>query len=324
MSTALIIAPKKYASAFETNVQGVPLAFSVRWMEGGTTALAADLDMTHPAAPAAVQSLNALGFTVLLPGGMVSSEAEGADERSWEGVPVAPATFSPDRRLTLTAIQAGWDVEDLIGTSRGGHADAKGGRSILAGLTLVELALSAPPREWPTKRATLYPWQVSGWSPPTPSWKPQKLPQKPEGGVRYVAHAYVPSAKPAEVPAPAPAPVAPAPVAPAPVAPVEATPVAAPAPEAEVSMVAPATGPSDLMKDLLDAQTAGGERGQAASALLLANHPRMGEAIQVARELMAARPDAPAEQFKSAMTRQLGRGVFPPELVAPLVTFLRG
>lgn len=325
MAHALVIAPsKKHQSPFETHVAGIPLRFAFRVREDGSAPLSAELDLEEPNAPAAIQSLRALRFDVLLPSGMAAAEGGGdAEVVDWSEVAVVPAKVRPDARSALAALQAGWDLEDLVGTGRGGAVTASGGLSLLTGLSLLELSLTVPPRDWPQRRATLYPWQIEGWAQPTQSWKPPTLPAKSDKGLRYLCYAQGypapvgPKVEKAQEPKPAPVPVH---------ADVEAPQAVAPAPTPS----SPAPAESGASEDdtafsgkLRAAIQAGGDVAQAAQALLEAHHASTPAAFKVVVETLAARPDAPESQIKSAVTRVLGRDTFPAVLVPHLITLAR-
>lgn len=198
-------------------------------------------------------------------------------EATIEGEPPAPTVRvearaaqpgrAPASLLTLAAM-AGWDILDLVGCGTG---PAAGNRGALSGLTLGELAATAPPAGWPERRANEWPWQVAGWSAPFAGWSaPADSVAKPANGLRVVM--FTEAIPDADVPitsAPKPGPVEPVAAEPATAAePIADVPEASPAPSADgAAPVAPSDAVAAFMARVLTA--AAGEDGPRASAARL-------------------------------------------------------
>ena len=81
-------------------------------------------------------------------------------------------------RLRNDAIRNGWSDVDLDGTGKDFDPGPGGGFSARAGLTLAQLSLCAPPPGWEVASATMYPWDVAGWTPPGIGFKSPNVPSK--------------------------------------------------------------------------------------------------------------------------------------------------
>lgn len=244
----------------------------------------------------------------------------------------------PAPPLLVQAALAGWDVPDLIGCGSEPSAAARGG---LSGLTLAELAATAPPPGWPERRGLEWPWQVSGWRPPFAGWMPPGLakpastwrlvwgdaveasaPKEPageaagepatgrergsRGGGRRAAPAAPAEQVAAEQPAPAdlPAPSAEAAAAPS-IAAEQPAPADSPAPSAEAGATPTSEDVARFHARVLEASAGeDGPRKQAADLLLQRQSELSPEALTVLLTVtVGSRGTPPVNKLRVALAK---------------------
>lgn len=98
-----------------------------------------------------------------------------------EPVQPAPMASALPARPTVQAslLARGWRVEDLEGLPLEGDLSPEAGRSVTTGLGAFEMIASVPPVGWDVLSAHHYPWEVSGWQPPSDEWRAPSVPAKP-------------------------------------------------------------------------------------------------------------------------------------------------
>jgi len=293
-------APKD-ANPHETDVNGVLVDFRVTYFDGATR-LFAVLDPDNAAHLAVVPRLISVGCRVDMPAGR-------ALPPSFEAV----ASASTPELLKLIN-GGGWDHVDTM-------LDPKTGRGLWSGLTLGEMAMSAPPPKWHDARNDIYPWEMSGWQAPGSanggSWTPPALARKPGHG-RYVL-AFEGAPVEATTPKASAAPkVATEPKAPA-----------AAEPEASSPVVADDAGKQREIETLFAAtvsaaSAAGGESANIVSKLMAENHPDTIKAFGAACVPFLARraegSTAPPSQILAAIKATV-RG-YPEALKMALIALL--
>lgn len=304
-------APKD-ANPHETDVNGVLVDFRVTYFDGATR-LFAVLDPDNAAHLAVVPRLIKLGCRVDMPTGR-------ALPPSFEAV----ASASTPELLKLV-VGGGWDHVDLM-------LDPKTTRGLWSGLTLGEMAMSAPPPKWHDARNDIYPWEMSGWQAPGSanggSWTPPALAKKPGHG-RYVltfegASVEATPPKASVAPKASTLPKAPAVVEPEAVKPTE---VEAAGEQNDVE--ADAAGKQREIETLFAAtvsaaSAAGGESANIVSKLMAENHPDTIKAFGAACVPFLARraegSTAPPSQILAAIKANV-RG-YPEALKMALIALL--
>lgn len=135
----------------------------------GNRVLGAVVPNDHPKAPAIASTLRQAAGYVVEGGPPPPPPAVLAPTPTSSIVPPVepsrPGSIPSVGDVLRIAATNGWSAEDIDGTGQG-DPGPHGGTSRTTGLTLAQMALTTPPPRWEELRATRYPWDCDGWTPP--------------------------------------------------------------------------------------------------------------------------------------------------------------